>query len=149
MNKWLIAMVAAGIGAAFFLGESEGQQQQKLPEPLKGGVTVTPPERLKPDVWMKRKPEFSQEILDPLRNERDGSLVAVARVYIEAGGNLNEAARRLSIHRNTMLYKLERIGRLLRRDVRAPDTQFTIWLAMRLSTLAATAEMVDRDVSSG
>jgi DNA-binding PucR family transcriptional regulator len=48
-----------------------------------------------------------------------------------------------------MLYKLDRISRLLERDIRDADTQFTIWLAMRLSTLAATAEMVDRDVSSG
>jgi sugar diacid utilization regulator len=92
--------------------------------------------------------EFSQEILDPLRNERDGSLVAVARVYIEAGGNLNEAARRLSIHRNTMLYKLERIGRLLRRDVRAPDTQFTIWLALRLADLEEATKRVNRDLRS-
>ena len=29
------------------------------------------------------------------------------------------------------------------------DTQFTVWLAIRLRTSAATAEMVDRDLSSG
>jgi sugar diacid utilization regulator len=92
--------------------------------------------------------EFSQEILEPLRNERDGSLVEVARVYVEAGGNLNEAARRLSVHRNTMLYKLERIGRLLQRDVRDPDTQFTIWLALRLTDLDEATKRVNRDLTS-
>lgn len=93
--------------------------------------------------------EFSEEMLGPLREERDGSLVNVARVYVEAGGNLNETARRLSVHRNTMLYKLDRITRLLQRDIRQPDTQFAVWLAIRLTDLAETAQRVDRDVSSG
>jgi sugar diacid utilization regulator len=93
--------------------------------------------------------EFCHEMLEPLRAERDGSLVDVARVYVEAGGNLNEAARRLSVHRNTMLYKLERIGRLLQRDVRDPDTQFTIWLALRLTELDEATRRVNRDLKSG
>jgi sugar diacid utilization regulator len=92
--------------------------------------------------------EFAREILEPLRSERDGSLVDVARVYVEAGGNLNEAARRLSVHRNTMLYKLERIGRLLQRDVRDPDTQFTIWLALRLTDLEEATRRVNLDLTS-
>lgn len=93
--------------------------------------------------------DFAKEVLGPLENERDGSLVGVMRVYIESGGNLNEAARRLAIHRNTMLYKLERISRLLHRDVREADAQFTVWLALRLRDLAETAESVDRDVRTG
>jgi len=88
-------------------------------------------------------------MLGPLRQDRDGSLADVARVYVEAGGNLNEAARRLNVHRNTMLYKLERITRLLQRDVRAPDAQFAVWLAIRLSDLAETADRVNRDLTSG
>ncbi len=93
--------------------------------------------------------EFSAEILDPLRNERDGSLVEVARAYVRAGGNLNEAARRLSVHRNTMLYKLDRITRLLQRDIRDPDVQFGVWLAIRLMDLEETTRRVNRDLSSG
>ncbi|ABL83773.1 MULTISPECIES: helix-turn-helix domain-containing protein [unclassified Nocardioides] len=92
---------------------------------------------------------FFTDVLEPLRQDRSGTLLDVAREYVAAGGNVNESARRLGIHRNTMLYKLDRISRLLERDIREADTQFTIWLALRLSTLAATAELVDRDVSSG
>jgi DNA-binding PucR family transcriptional regulator len=73
----------------------------------------------------------------------------VARVYAETGGNVNEAARRLSVHRNTMLYKLERITRLLQRDIRDPDTQFTVWLALRLTDLDETARRVNRDLRAG
>lgn len=93
--------------------------------------------------------DFVEETLGPLRQDRDGSLADVARVYVEAGGNLNEAARRLNVHRNTMLYKLERITRLLQRDVRGPDAQFAVWLAIRLSDLAETADRVNRDLTSG
>jgi sugar diacid utilization regulator len=92
---------------------------------------------------------FAEEMLGPLREDRDGSLAEVARVYVEAGGNLNEAARRLNVHRNTMLYKLERIARLLHRDMRAPDAQFAVWLAIRLNDLAETARRVNRDLTSG
>lgn len=91
---------------------------------------------------------FAEDVLAPLRTDR-GALLDVAREYVAAGGNVNESARRLGIHRNTMLYKLDRISRLLERDVREADTQFTISLALRLATLAETAELVERDVSSG
>ena len=65
----------------------------------------------------------------PLQGDSGGGLLEVAQTYVEAGGNLNEAARRLNMHRNTMLYKLNRISRLLQRDIRDADTQFTVWLA--------------------
>ncbi len=89
---------------------------------------------------------FADDILEPLRQERGGALLEATRTYVEAGGNLNEASRKLGVHRNTMLYKLDRVSRLLQRDIRHADTQFTIWLAMRLATLAETAERVERDL---
>lgn len=92
---------------------------------------------------------FVDEILGPLHHGRDSELVEVARVYVDAGGNLNEAARRMNVHRNTMLYKLDRITRLLQRDMRAADTQFAVGLAIRLSDLAETTQRVNRDLSSG
>jgi DNA-binding PucR family transcriptional regulator len=55
----------------------------------------------------------------------------------------------MKVHRNTMLYKLERITRLLRRDIREPDVQFGVWLAIRLNDLAETAKRVNRDLVSG
>jgi sugar diacid utilization regulator len=93
--------------------------------------------------------DFAQEILAPLRGARGGSLEDVVRAYVESGGNLNEASRRLNVHRNTMLYKLDRVGRLLGMDLRAPETQFTVWLALRLSALSGTADAVSKDLSAG
>ena len=94
-----------------------------------------------------RGPEFSAEVLDPLRAERDGSLARGGRVYVEAGGNLNDAARRLSMHRNTMLYKLDRISRLLQRDLGDPKTSSRCgWRALRAGRDRAR---VNRDLTSG
>lgn len=92
---------------------------------------------------------FADDILRPLRDDRGGALLEVVQAYVESGGNLNEASRRLNVHRNTMLYKLNRISSLLQRDIREADTQFMVWLALRLASLARTAELVDRDLSSG
>ena len=67
--------------------------------------------------------------------------------YIESGGNLNAAARELHIHRNTMLYKLDRASRALRLDLRKAEHQFAVWLAYKLDLLAETTAAVDRDVN--
>jgi DNA-binding PucR family transcriptional regulator len=48
-----------------------------------------------------------------------------------------------------MLYKLDRISRLLQRDIRDPDSQFALWLAVRLTDLDETTRRVNRDLKSG
>lgn len=88
---------------------------------------------------------FAQDVLKPLRS-RDSAgdgLLNVVLTYIESGGNVNAAARRLHLHRNTLFNKLERASRLLQLDVREPEAMFRIWLAHRIDLLAS----VDADVS--
>lgn len=88
---------------------------------------------------------FAHDVLDPLRS-RDSAgdeLLNVVLTYIESGGNVNAAARRLHLHRNTLFNKLERASRLLQLDVREPEAMFRIWLAYRIDLLAS----VDEDVS--
>ncbi len=91
---------------------------------------------------------FADEILAPLRDAH-GDLEDAVRTYIEAGGNLNQAARTLSVHRNTMLYKIERGSKALDRDLREAETQFAVWLAMKLDMLARTADDVGQDLDAG
>lgn len=88
---------------------------------------------------------FAHDVLEPLRSRDpagDG-LLKVVLAYIESGGNVNAAARRLHLHRNTLFNKLERASRLLQLDVREPEAMFTIWLAHRIDLLAR----VDADVA--
>jgi len=91
---------------------------------------------------------FASDVLAPLRTHRSGAndLEQAVITYVESGGNLNAAARELHIHRNTMLYKLERASRILHLDLREAEHQFTVWLAYKLDLLFETARSVDRDV---
>jgi DNA-binding PucR family transcriptional regulator len=81
---------------------------------------------------------FAKEVLMPLRHAdgQTGDLKMLAMAYIEESGNVNATARRLHLHRNTMLYKLNRVSRALRMDIRKSETQFMIWLACRIETLS-------------
>ncbi len=88
---------------------------------------------------------FADDVLKPLRSHDSGGdeLLNVVMNYIESGGNVNAAARRLHLHRNTLFNKLERASRLLQLDVREPEAMFRSWLAHRIDLLAS----VDADVS--
>ncbi|MFE9691942.1 PucR family transcriptional regulator [Micromonospora sp. NPDC005806] len=92
---------------------------------------------------------FAQDMLAPLRSSRAGGndLEQAVIAYVASGGNLNAAARELHIHRNTMLYKLDRASRLLQLDLREAEHQFAVWLAHKLTLLAETVTAVDRDLN--
>lgn len=87
---------------------------------------------------------FAEDVLAPLHQDSaGGDLERTVIAYLESGGNLNAAARRLALHRNTMLYKLDRASRLLGMDLREPDNRFTLWLAHRINLLGEVQAGVD------
>ncbi len=93
--------------------------------------------------------DFAREVLDPLAQVGFGAdLEQVATTYVAHGGNLNAAARELQLHRNTMLYKVERASRLLGLDLRDPDARFTFWLAHRIRTLSEVSTAVEAEFGS-
>jgi sugar diacid utilization regulator len=91
---------------------------------------------------------FSRDILEPLRAQRHAGadLEQAVLAYIAEGGNLNAAARNLHIHRNTMLYKLERASRVLHLDLREAEHRFAVWLAYKLDLLSETRNAVDSEI---
>ncbi|WP_020495626.1 PucR family transcriptional regulator [Sciscionella marina] len=91
---------------------------------------------------------FAAELLTPLRHT-DGNTCTLENVvlaYIAESGNLNAAARRLQLHRNTTLYKLNRVSRALNMDIRSADTQFMIWLAHHIDILQKVDETLDAEL---
>ncbi|GLY69864.1 PucR family transcriptional regulator [Amycolatopsis taiwanensis] len=93
--------------------------------------------------------QFAGEILAPLRRA-DGntcSLETVVLAYIAESGNLNAAARRLRLHRNTTLYKLNRVSRVLNMDIRSADSQFMVWLAHHIDMLMRVNETLDAELA--
>ena len=85
------------------------------------------------------------DILGPLRATPD--LRDFVTGYLANGGNVNATARALNVHRNTMLTKLDRVSRAIGLDIRLPDNQFTVWLAIRLDLLTEVHAAVDREAS--
>jgi DNA-binding PucR family transcriptional regulator len=63
---------------------------------------------------------------------RRSDLVRTLRAYFAAGSNASEAADRMFLHRNSMLYRLERIGKLTGLDLKDPR----VALALQLGLLA-------------
>ncbi|UYP19273.1 helix-turn-helix domain-containing protein [Rhodococcus sp. Z13] len=92
-----------------------------------------------------RSRRFVGDVLGPLRPGSDLYDTLVA--YLEAGGNVNAAARELNVHRNTMLSKLDRISRSMGIDVRTPENQFTAWLAVRLDLLDRLHASVEHEIN--
>jgi carbohydrate diacid regulator len=49
--------------------------------------------------------------------------------WCECGFNLVTTAQRLAIHRNTVIYRLDKVSRLTARDARAPAVAIALYLA--------------------
>jgi DNA-binding PucR family transcriptional regulator len=59
-------------------------------------------------------------------------LVLTLSEYLECGGNYDATAKVLSVHRNTLKYRLRRIREVTGYDLGHPDTQFNLMLAARV-----------------
>jgi DNA-binding PucR family transcriptional regulator len=92
---------------------------------------------------------FAAEVLAPLKQTdgQTGNLEEVVLAYIEESGNLNATARRLHLHRNTMLYKLDRASRALQMDLRTTEAQFMVWLAHHITALSDVEQQLDRELA--
>jgi DNA-binding PucR family transcriptional regulator len=85
-----------------------------------------------------------QALVEPLRDHdrtRRSDLVLTLKTYFAAGGNASEAADRLFLHRNSMLYRLERIQKLTGLDLK----DYRVALALQLGLLAI--ERGERDAT--
>jgi len=83
-------------------------------------------------------------LIEPLQEHdmtRRSDLVLTLKTYFAAGGNASEAADRLFLHRNSMLYRLERIQKLTGLDLK----DYRVALALQLGLLAM--ERGDRDAT--
>jgi sugar diacid utilization regulator len=86
---------------------------------------------------------FVQEWLGPLLDydlRRNADLVRTLASYLDCGGNYDQTAQVLMIHRSTLRYRLHRIRDLTERDLSDVDTRFNLHVATRAwSTLGGTS----------
>jgi sugar diacid utilization regulator len=74
--------------------------------------------------------EWLGALLDYDTNKKS-QLVYTLSEYLESGGNYDESAKALHIHRSTLRYRLARIGELTGYDLRKVDTRFNLHAATR------------------
>lgn len=133
------ARVALGVCERLDLPGVSGYDELRVFAVL-GGIAASPQGR-----------SFATEVLAPLRTRAAtaADLEHAVVAYVESGGNLNAAARTLSLHRNTMLYKVERASRLLGMDLREAEARHTVWLAQRIDLLGDVQTTLDRELHPG
>lgn len=87
--------------------------------------------RLPPEA-LEANPYFAkvQELAEHDRKNR-GDLVRTLAAYLDHGGALAEAASVLSVHRNTMLYRLNRIEEILGTDLREVNQRLNLHVAVK------------------
>ena len=90
-------------------------------------------ERLLRELARDRTLEPFRYLVEPLvehDRERQSDLVKTLKVYFDTGANASEAAERLFLHRNSMLYRLARIEELTGLDLKDPQARLALQLGL-------------------
>ncbi|MFZ4826344.1 MAG: helix-turn-helix domain-containing protein [Phototrophicaceae bacterium] len=69
---------------------------------------------------------------------KQGELMRTLVGFFDANGNLAKAAVDLDVHRNTLVYRLERIAELTNLDLDDPDSRLVLHLALKIDRVLAT-----------
>ncbi len=93
---------------------------------------------------LERSPEleaFCREVLGPLMDyEGAGDLLETLEAFCERLGNLSQTAEKLFIHRNSLLYRMERIHQIAGIDMNNPDTRLAVHLALKIRRMLRPAK---------
>ena len=79
--------------------------------------------------------DFAKQIIGPLADydhQHRGSLVDTVDAFFKHHGNISRTADSLYVHRNTLLYRLERIQELTKHDINQADMRLAMHLALKL-----------------
>ncbi|WP_100489552.1 PucR family transcriptional regulator [Sporolactobacillus pectinivorans] len=84
-----------------------------------------------------------QETLQSLafpQKEENQDLLHTLYVYLESNCQISETAKKLYVHRNTVIYRIDKCEHILGRDLKDPDTTFQLRFALRLKPLIDNSE---------
>jgi PucR family transcriptional regulator, purine catabolism regulatory protein len=124
---------SAGAHAAMI----EAEHALALGRALHGDGATTHFEDLGPYCFVVGRPRseirgFVERVLGPLETDRERheDLAQTLEAYLDAHGSLNEVARRLDLHRNTVRQRLRRIAEITRADLADADARLALQLAI-------------------
>lgn len=86
---------------------------------------------------------FCHETLGPLieyDRTQHTNLVETLSAYFAHNGNLSATAKALFVHRNTLLYRMERIREISNLDLDNPEVRLSVQLALRANRLLASPD---------
>jgi PucR C-terminal helix-turn-helix domain len=95
--------------------------------------------------YLPRDPAAPERIcpgITALLTERSGMYEATIRAYLDCGGNAQQAAARLHIHRTTLYWRLARVTDLLAVDLSRGDDRLKLHLAVKLAELTRPVRRV-------
>jgi purine catabolism regulator len=81
---------------------------------------------------------FYTETLSPLLTNdtrSDGTLIETLESFFRCNGNLSETARAMHLHRNSLLYRLDRIESLLGRSLADAELRLSLQIALKIHHL--------------
>jgi purine catabolism regulator len=81
--------------------------------------------------------------LDKYDREHSSSLLETIGAYFDHHGNVSQTAEALFIHRNTLLYRLERIQEMTGQDLNQSDSRLALQLALKLWILRPGVDSYD------
>jgi purine catabolism regulator len=93
-----------------------------------------------PELWT-----FYRETLSALAaydQKQDGELLKTLDEYFSHLGNLRATSEALHVHRNTLLYRLERIKQISGLHLDNAEEYFALWLALRAHRVLRTLEEI-------
>ncbi|MBM7571120.1 PucR family transcriptional regulator [Aquibacillus albus] len=82
--------------------------------------------------------DFYQHALNQLASlefKEDKALLQTLFVYLESHCQISETAKRLYVHRNTVVYRLEKCEELLGRKLHDPETTLQLRIALQIKTI--------------
>ncbi|RZS38830.1 DNA-binding PucR family transcriptional regulator [Herbihabitans rhizosphaerae] len=94
---------------------------------------------LLPERALAGDPEAEWQLIDRIAKpleDAGGALLATVEAYLEAGGVLENCARTLFVHPNTVRYRLRKIGELTGRDATDPRDSHVLRTALTVGRLA-------------
>ncbi len=81
---------------------------------------------------------FYQELLGPLLAydaHHDGTYVKTLECYFQYNGNLSQTARTMHFHRNSLIYRLERIEEILGHSLEDAELRLSLQIALKIHHL--------------
>lgn len=82
---------------------------------------------------------FQEETIGPLLAYDGGEeLIHTLEVFFQHNGNLTQTAEALFIHRNTLIYRMERIAEITGSDLSRPETRLAVQLALHIHRMLGT-----------